>query len=350
MIRRVEKHYFVKGITMMINISKKILLSALLFQCFFGMYAQPKSPAQNNVEEDESVIAWADKVPVVTMSDIERYKAQLIAENPQIEEMLKEFPEVNKNIGEILLQQFLVDTSVENSSISKSPGYKEDKENAIRMAVSAVNNKYFSEEISAEISLSDKELEKYYEAKKATIPGVQKERGGTKTIGVSFKTEKEAQNFAKKVGSSDLSQIATKDKLTVKDFGMLSATWSMNVDENVLAFALSATKFPQTTTLQDIDGNWWVIQAASKKIDTYYPFKEVKEAVAERALQEQIATEVTEKLTDLKKQYKVRINEAFFGGDEPLEITEQEVKDMIESLEELGGVLGEEGIEEIEER
>jgi hypothetical protein len=328
---------------------KTVVHCGLFLQCFFGIFVLQSAMKNANVAtEDNSIIAWSDKVPVVKMEDVERYKRQIISENPQIEEMLQMIPadEINRNIAEVILQQYLVDSYVDTSSVSKSPGYKEDKENAVRMAVSAVNNKYFSEEISASITLSDKELEKYYDANKARIPNVQKERGGIKTVGVSFKTEKEAQNFVKKVGSGDLSGVAIKDKLTVKDFGMISATRSMTADENVLAFALSATKFPQVKALQDVDGNWWVVQAVSKTVDAFYPFKEVKDAVAQHALEAQIAEQVTKKLTELKTQYKIRINEDFFAGEEPLEITEQEVSDMVNALE---GVLGEEGMEGIED-
>jgi hypothetical protein len=335
---------------MITHLPKKAVVYCVVFlHCFFGNFFLEAAKTNENATEDSSVIAWADKVPVVKMADIERYKKQIIAENPQFEEMLQMIPidELNRNIADMMLQQYLVDSYIDASIVSKSPGYKEDKENAINMAVSVVNNKYFSEEISAAITLSDKELEKHYEANKASIPGVQKERGGIKTVGVSFKTEKEAQNFAKKVGSGDLTQVATKDKLTIKDFGMLSATRSMTADANILSFALSVSKFPQTSALKDVDGTWWVIQAVSKTVDTYYPFKERKEAVTEHALQAQIAEQITKKLGDLKTQYKIRINEDFFAGEQPLEITEQEVADMVNTLE---GVLGaEEGMEDIED-
>lgn len=287
--------------------------------------------------KDESVVAWIGDEPLVTLDNIDQYKKQMISENPQLEEYIKMISaeEINRSIGELLLQQDLVDIYIEKSKIAEKADYKRDLEVAIQMATTTVNNKYFTQEIAAKVNPTDKELRAFYETHKKTIPGIQKERAGVKTVGISFDTEAEAKAFMKKVNSGDLAQIATKDNLEFKDFGLISKS-SLSVDENLRNAILEIKKFPQTIIVTDSDGAVWIAQAVSKKDDTFYSYDEVKDLVKDRALQYQIAEKISDKLTGLKKEYNVTINDDFFGGVEPLTVNEEDVETLIEELEEEG--------------
>lgn len=314
--------------------SLQMLFGLLLFQITSVLCQERNNGA---IQEDESVIAWMGDDALVTLDDVEQYKNQMISENPQLEEYIKMISadEINRSIGELLLQQDIVDIYIEKSKIAQQADYQKDLDIAIKMATTTVNNKYFTQEIAASISPTEKELRAFYDTHKKTIPGIQKERGGIKTVGVSFDSEAEAKAFLKKVNTKDLSQIATGEDLEVRDFGLVSKS-SMNVDGNILDAVLAMTKFPQTVTVVDMDGTVWVIQGASKKEDSFYSYDEVKDLVKDRALQYQIAEKISDKLNDLKQEYKVTINEEFFGGVEPLTINEEDVETLIEELEEEG--------------
>jgi len=289
-------------------------------------------------DEDQSVVAWLADEPLVTVEDIEQYKKQMISENPQLEEYMKmiDVAEINRSIGELLLQQKLVDSYIEESKISAKSDYKKDLEIAIQMATTTVNNKYFTQEIATRVNPTEKELRKFYEDHKKTIPGILKERGGIKAVGVSFDTEAEAKTFLKKVNTGDLAQIATKEKLELKDFGLINQSVSMSVDENIRDAISAVTKFPQTMIVTDTDETVWVVQAVSKKEESFYSYEEVKDLVKDRALQYQIAEKISDKLNGLKKEYNVTVNDEFFGGVEPLTVNEEDVEALIEELEEEG--------------
>gem|GEM_PF-4260059 len=314
--------------------SLRMLLGLFLFQITSLLCQENNQGAQ---KDDPSVIAWIGDEPLVTLSDVDQYKKQMINENPQLEEYIKMISadEINRSIGELLLQQDLVDLYIKESKIAEKTEYQNDLDVAIKMATTTVNNKYFTQEIAERVSPTEKELRVFYDTHKKTIPGIQKERGGIKTIGVSFDSEGEARAFLKKVNTKDLSQIATKEDLELKDFGLVSKS-NMNVDENIRNAALAMTKFPQTVTVTDMDGTAWVIQGVSKKEDTFYSYEEVKDLVKDRALQYQIAEKISDKLNDLKVEYNVTVNEEFFGGIEPLTIDEEDVETLIEELEEEG--------------
>lgn len=312
----------------------KAILSAILFCLIPSVFCQQRDAESKN---DASVVAWIKDEALVTVNDIAQYKKQMIEENPQLEQYINVVPaeEIDRSIAELLLQQSLVDLYITNSKISEKLEYQKDLETTIQMATTAVNNKYFTQEIAAAVNPTEKELRSFYQEYKTIIPGMQKERGGIKTVGVSFDSEDKAKAFLKKVNTSDLSQIAKKDNLAIKDFGIVSKS-SMTIDENIRNSVLAATKFPQTMIITDMDDTTWVVQAVSKKEDVFYPYEDVKDLVKDRAFQYQIAEKRSIKLNDLKKSYVVTVNEDFFGDTEPLTVNKEDVETLIEALEDEG--------------
>jgi len=295
-----------------------------------------------------ATIAWIDNVPVVTELDVKKHKDQLQSENPQLAQMFSLIPqeEIDRQIAEALLQQSIIDIYIQKSGLIATPDYKEDLATAQKMAAAVVNNTYFTDSISSDLTVSDKELREFYEKNKDSFPGVLKERGGIQAAGISFENEKTAQAFVKSLGSKDLKTEGAKQKLKVVDFGLVSNTQqpqkmqSKTIDENIKSELLNIKKFPQVIQTEDKDGKIWVVQALSKKEAVYEGFDKVKEQMKERALQYKVADAVSNKLTKLKEDYKVKINQDYFGSEEPLQISHEEMDAMMEAMEGMEGLEG----------
>lgn len=325
-----------------------ILLS--LFALSTTFVTQHISAASKKPATPET-IAWIDNVPVVTTTDVKKHKDQLQAENPQLAQMFTMIPqeEIDRQIAEALLQQNIIDIYIQKSGISSTSDYKEDLATAQKMAAAVVNNTYFTDSVSSTLNISDKELREFYDKNKDTFPGVIKERGGIQAVGISFDDEKKAQVFTKSLGSKDLKTEGKKQKLNVVEFGLVTETkQAQAIDANIKSELFKIKKFPQVIQAEDKDGKVWVVQALSKKETTYESFDKVKGQMKERALQYKVADSVSSKLTKLKEDYKVKINQDYFGSEEPLNISHEEMDAMMEAMEGMEG-LEDLGLEDLEE-
>lgn len=331
--------------------SQKFYFCMLLSVVFVAQNVNSATKNGSAKSATSEIIAWIDNVPVVTTTDVKKHKDQLQAENPQLAQMFTMIPqeEIDRQIAEALLQQNIIDIYIQKSGISSTSDYKEDLATAQKMAAAVVNNTYFTDSVSSTLTISDKELREFYDKNKDTFPGVIKERSGIQAVGISFDDEKKAQAFSKSLGSKDLKTEGNKQKLKVMEFGLVSDTKSAQaIDANIKSELFKIKKFPQVIQAEDKDGKIWVVQALSKKETTYESFDKVKEQMKERALQYKVADSVSSKLTKLKEEYKVKINQDYFGSEEPLNISHEEMDAMMEAMEGMEG-LEDLGLEDLEE-
>lgn len=272
-----------------------------------------------DLADGSEVLVTIDGKPLITKNRFEREKANLIASNPQLQQVLAMVPaqQIDRNIIEGLTNQEVVNRYIEQKGINRLPEYLAEKDRMVASVEHMLNTKYFSQDFPTVIS--DAEARDFYEKNKNTIPQLLLSRGGVEASGVMFDKKEAAQQFMalveKNAGNIDKAAQESGKSLKVQDFKVVNDQ-SVGIDP-VLRDKIAAIKPCPAVKLFEITNNSFYVVSARKRVEeTYRPFEQVKDNLKEYLEKEKQMQVFNTEIERLKQQYKIMINDGYFGQPE----------------------------------
>lgn len=257
-------------------------------------------------------------MPRITQKSFDEYKAQIIKKNPGLKEMLTMVPQFERQIFDSFKNEILLNEWAEREKITQTPEYKKRRAEYIAMIDRALPVELFEEEISKNLKVDKSQAEKYYEEHKTTDPRFQrppfvKTPGGVSAVGVSFKTEKEANEFLTKAkaAGANFNQAVKNANKTITDFGTVSAASANGVDKAIVNQLITLKDIPSTFMVKGAK-DYWVVRALKKTETEYAPVADVHEfviKVMEQDKEREKIQVIQKKLADLEKEFNATVNE-----------------------------------------
>ncbi len=279
----------------------------------------PKTTPQNVAGQE--ILMSINGKPVIYEADLHQYKNDIIDAQPeqgreQYRQLIEVIPGAMRNIFDSQVNEELINIWIKKSGIDQSDAFKkEEQENLERFK--KINNrtlkiKKFQESNPVTISAAD--VKKYYDENKDKIAELTISAAGVVAKGVSFDTEEGAKAFfnAVKNNINDFEKIAESKKLTIKDFGTVSEK-SYEVEGPLRTKIITIPKFPTIEFIKVGDNAFVVVKATSKEEAKYVPLEQVKQGIEDMLKQQKSTEGLMKKLEELKKEYKIEVNEDYFA-------------------------------------
>lgn len=286
--------------------------------CWFVDLFKKETPAKTQIVAPEDPllgqgeqIACMDGVCIITADSLDRDFNQLLEEQPQLKSVLPLMPNAKENFLQSLVSQAVVDRYVQENKIDKSAEYQKDYDYMVRSIKRMLNTKHFS--ATDLIEVTDAEVKLYYENNKTKMPDLLVSNGGIKAVGISFETEEAAKNFATALKTKEFTQVAKEQKLDGKihDFKLIHEQ-SIGVHAKIKDKVLALSTFPATEVIKTEDKTFWVVRATEKQEPKYLPLEQIHAGLKQYIEKERRMEILDKKITQLKKEYNVTINEHFF--------------------------------------
>lgn len=308
---------YVRGLNI-IAIGSLLLLSGCDWKSKFcggqGSSCKKLADAIEYPTDGSTVLVSMEGKPLITQKSLEIEKNDLLEANPQLKSMVMYMdPEaLDRNITEGLMSQALVTRYIKEMKIDERADYQQDLKRMLRSVQQMLDTKYFTQEFP--ISVTDADLQEFYEKNKDIMPHFLLSRGGIKAMGISFEKEQEAKDFLNKVktNKNDIAKAAQGTDLAKKvtDFKLVSDQ-SIGID-NELKNKILAMKAPSASIIKVNDKTFWVVVAHGKEENKYRPFDQIKGDIRQLLEKEKRVESFDQEIAKLKEKYKIEFNAEFF--------------------------------------
>lgn len=316
-----------KRVVMNKKTHKMMLISGVVATLSFLPGCMSKSDSAASITEqtnsDDNALMTGEVLvtlkgkPVITVDTLAVEKEKFFKANPQVKAALgfmdpKAF---ERNLLEGLVGQRIADEYVVSNKINQTAEYQAELKDLCVSMERMLNAKFFSEKTS--VSVSDSEVQAFYDANKDKLRGVLVSAGGVAAQGIEFSSAAGARGFVAKAkgAQGSFAKAAQEDGLTskIKDFKLVN-NQSVGLDE-VLRDKIVAIKTVPTVEMIDANGAFWVVFATAKEEPKYLPFEQIKAALKQE-LEKNKRVEIFEKEIDaLRQQYDVVVNEDYFKAE-----------------------------------
>lgn len=252
--------------------------------------------------------------PAITENDFNEYYDQFIASNPRMQAMIQFMPNAKKEIFNGMVNERLLLAWGEKNNIHQSDDYQKELEQGMRMVKMGLAAKQFEKDVIGKITITDAQMRDYYQAHKD--PELIAVPGGIKVQGVSFDTKEKAEQFLDRVKNTPQEFKKLAGKQDVKEFAPITQN-SFDIDKDVKEAVLAVTSYPKALLVKASDNKYWVVVALEKQKTEYRSFEEVKDGIKSMIEREKAMKIYTDKLAELKKEYDVVEDDAFFAQNMP---------------------------------
>jgi hypothetical protein len=249
--------------------------------------------------------------PVISSKSLDRDFDQLLAENPQLQQVLPLMPDAKQNFMQGMVSQIVVDKYVEDNGLDKSDDYKKEYDRLKVSVKRMLNAKYFDKDNTVDIA--DADIEKFYNERKDTTADFVMSRGGVKAMGVPFAKEDAARAFMGKAKGKDFAKVAKEHGLAgkMRDFKMVNEQ-SVGMDNAIKNRIVAMKQCPCLEMVKGDDKMFWIVSASEKQNVVYRPLEQVKSGIKQYLENERRMASRDKKINGLKEQYKVAVNTNYF--------------------------------------
>lgn len=269
-----------------------------------------EAPDDPLLAQGEQIVCM-DGVCIISDRSLDHAFNQLLEEQPQLKSVLPLMPNAKENFLQSLISQAVVDRYVQENNIDKTAEYQKDFDSMMHSVTRMLNTKYFS--TTDPIEITDLAVKLYYETNKTKMPDLLVSNGGVKAEGISFETEADAKNFAAAIKGKDFALVAKEQKLEGKihDFKLIHEQ-SIGIHAKLKEKVLSIGSFPATEVIKTEEKTFWVVRATERQDPKYLPLEQVHAPLKEYMIKEERMKMLDEKITKLRNEYKITINEQYF--------------------------------------
>lgn len=263
------------------------------------------------VQDGSVVLATLQGKPIVTETSLNEDLEKLMAQRPEIRQMLPLMPNLKYDFLKGLVSQKVVDRFVIANKIEATPEYQKELAQAINSLKLMLNAKYFNQQFP--VTVSDAEVQKFYDENKTQMKDLLISNGGVQAFGISCASQAEAKQIAEAAKDKTLAQVATSlgKKANFHDFKLVHRE-SAGIDSALKAKIISIKKFPTTEVVKASDGTFWVISATNFQEPKYRSFDQVKDALRPYVENEKRMEKMASEIDRLSKEYDIVINEEYF--------------------------------------
>lgn len=264
--------------------------------------------AAAGLNDGSKVLATLNGKAIVTEKSFNEAFDRILEENPQLKQMLPMIPNIKGQFLKGMVSQEVVNKYIEDNNIQASKAYQDELEQTIRSMKSALNTKYFTQQFP--VTISDAEVQKYYDEHKQEIPELLISGGGVKASGISAKTEAEAKQIVAAAQGKNLAQYAAaaNKKANFRDFGSVTDK-STGIDTGLKVKIMALKKFPTVEVLKATDGTFWVIAATGMQEAQYQPFEKIKNELKGYLENKNRGDKINAEIERLNKEYNLVIIE-----------------------------------------
>ncbi|HEX4068501.1 MAG TPA: peptidyl-prolyl cis-trans isomerase [Candidatus Babeliales bacterium] len=328
------------------KLQKKILMSGVLATLSFlpGCALFDRSQGTSAEGEEYSAASVAPLTgdvlvtmkgkPIITTDTLAMEKEKFLKANPQIRQALAFMPdpkEFDRNLVDGLIGQKIADEYVISHKINDTAAYKTELKDLCESMERMLNAKYFGEHLT--VTVPDSEVKAFYDANKDKLRGVMTSPGGIMASGVEFNDNAAAKAFAARAKSTPggFKKVAQDDGLNakIKDFKLVNSQ-SIGI-EPVLRDKIVALKTVPSIDVMEVNGKFWVVNAANKEEPKFVPYEQVKDKLKQELEQNKRVELFEKEIGKLRTDYGVEVNEDYFKGA----MTQEE---MPQTAEQRGGV------------
>ena len=283
------------------------------------------------------VLLSIDGKPALTVSEYEEQLAMARKANPQIDQFLEMMPNAEKEfIFQGMTTGRLVKAWCQKHGIDKTEEFQRE----LRVAREAIElNLYLQHfEKANPITVSDSELQKFYDEKKNVIPGLVQAQGGTEISYVRLENKAAAQAFMDKVKgikkADTFAKVAEENKQQVVKS---TVNEKSPMAPAVKSAVLDITKFPSVDMVKVSDDVYWVFIATNKTETKYRDLNDpqVEQGLRKMASDERRQSQLTDMMDGLKKELNVVENTSYIDKKAQTRASalEQKVKMMEQNKE-----------------
>ena len=268
------------------------------------------------VDDGSAVLATIDGKPLITKNMLDAEKKKLIESNPQMEAMLQlmDTQQLDRNLADGMMSREVIRKYVADRKIQEQEKYKADYDMAMNQVRDLLNTRYFMEDFGAQVT--DNEIQAFYNENKDSIPNLLLSRGGIESVGVPFNNEQQARDFMAKVraAKNNLTAAAKEMNLTdkVKDFNLVNDQ-SLGMEPELRDKIVAIKTVPSIHNFK-VDKEHWVVAATKREKPSYRELETVKAEIKQLLEKDKTMKRVEEEVVRLKGEYKISLNEDFFGG------------------------------------
>ncbi|MCB9492990.1 MAG: peptidyl-prolyl cis-trans isomerase [Epsilonproteobacteria bacterium] len=313
--------------------------------------AKPVEKTQEIIEEDtdkavqevadnSKPLCSIDGRAVITENEFNNSLTQMVQANPYFRGASADsLPVMIKRrfFDELVKQEVIVAHGIKNE-IDKREEFIKAYNETKKLLKRSLYVQFFEKGIFDSVSVSEKDVEKYYNENKNRFVKV---AGGTLVEGIKFDDEKQADEFLAKAKTNvvDFKKLATNtNEANFKDFGRISKNNNKEFGFDGTPEAVKEHVFNKMSKLPGVDKvkagkEFWVVKASDKKDAEYFQLAEIKQQVEGILKNNTFREELDKNLKQVQNNFKVNINEDFFGEQEKMEAAQQQALNEISEQE-----------------
>lgn len=285
----------------------------------FGDSGSKSEVTSNLPAVDKSdVLLSIDGKPVLTVQEYEEQLEMARGANQQVDMLLNMMPNAEKEfVFKGIATGKLMKAWAEKEGLDKTAEFQKQRKQLHEAMDLQLYMKAFDE--AHPIKISNADVEKFYQEKKDSIPGLMTSPGGVQTAYVRFDTKDKAEKFLDKAKEAkDLAEFksdAEKEKLTVAE---ATINQKSSFGDAIKNSAMDIKKFPAARVVKAGENAYWVLYATGKS-DAQY--RDVKSPEVQQGLKKMLTDEKKEKQLEglvekLKKDLNVSENHDYFDKKE----------------------------------
>jgi len=261
----------------------------------------------------DDVLMTVDGNVVLTVAEYEELVDMIRQTNQQFAMMIEMMPDAEKDfVFKGISASKLMKAWAEKNGVDKTEEFLREQKQAHDSIDLQLYMKYYDE--AHPVHIGEKEIKKFYEEKRDSIPQLVVSPGGVDCDYVRFDKELEARDFynAVKGKSADLfAQEAESRYAKVQEALINKASQHSQV---VKKFAERVKKTPYVEVVKVADNSYWVIRANSKEKAEYRPLESpgIKEGLRKMMINEKKEAELDSNMEALKQEMNVVENHGYF--------------------------------------
>lgn len=261
-----------------------------------------------SVKDTSEVLISVDGEPALTVKKFEDFINQMAESNEQVKLVRQIMPDFDQQLFEMKQREIIINKWAEKEGIRNSDEYRKKEKMIIDSVRTQLDTEEFFKKFKAEPS--EDEIKKYYDENKDKDPRILAAPAGVTAMGVSFRKQEAANDFASKVNAKNFEKIAKDQKLSVARFGVVTSE-SM-IDNNVKNELMKLKDFPVVKVVKGEKGKFWVIFAKSKEKSQFRPYEQAKEMIKRILLPKKMEEIIKDELPKLKSDFKIVENKEYF--------------------------------------
>lgn len=287
-------------------------------------------PSEGKVEHKDGSVALIsiEGKPALTAKEFEDFINKAVEGNEQAKLWMQFVPDFKEQVFKSKVRSTVMGEWAKRNGVRNSKEYREKERIILDSIRDSLDLEEFVKRNDADVS--DADAEKYYEENKAQDPRIMLSPEGVKALGVSFKSQAEANEFAENVkkNRSALEKLAKDKKLSVTQFGVVND--ESVIDSKIKEKVNAAKSFPTVLVVRDEKGKFWVVLAQAKEKAQFRPFEQVKDLIKKLLKPKKLEEIIEKEVAKLEKEYNVTYDKSYF--EEQRKKAESEAQEAMKAL------------------